>query len=216
MIQFQVRNYVWDAHSETAGTYHERMKVVDPARTALVLIDVWNSHQWPTLWARMQTATQNAIGPAVQWARGVGVDVVHVPSRAYEGVAPEARWLPDETVYLHPSDRGDTPGQYIYFATSNYFEMTDWLAERYDHLIYAGFALNRCLFWRPGGIAWTWRSDGRVPYSFDLTLIEDGTAALEAADTIDTLASTKGFTRLFGSLFGDLTTAADLTQAQTA
>lgn len=93
-------------------------------QTALVLVDVWSVHYIDTMVARVKQIVTEAIVPALEAARQVGMTVIHAPSpwivekRGYQTAEPELAHPPGEEATWPPPGFGSIyrSGQWAAFG----------------------------------------------------------------------------------------------------
>ena len=138
---------------------------IDPARTAFILVDVWDRHFAPRYLERTRPITENKIVPALAAARHVGLRIVQ--AHAYPGHALHP------LIVIKPSD------DMIYTT-----DLKD-LKGAVSTLVYVGFATNMCLLHRPYGI----RQSHVLGY--EILLLRDATTGFEFGNTARGMWATK-------------------------
>ena len=128
---------VYDTERDSIYSYETRK--LDLNRTALILIDVWQDNPNEGWMERAKKNMESKIAPLLQLARKHGITVIHAP---HDGqIAQLAKPLPDEFAVDSHNLFDDT------------VELDRYLrAHNIKTLIYAGYASNECVLYRPTGI----------------------------------------------------------------
>ena len=112
---------------------------IDPAETALVMVDVWHIHPYESHLARGAQITRERIAPVVEFCRDTGITVVHAPSPGQAVKYPQwVRYAGDrEIVGSGPAVQDEWPpkefrtrtGEYERFAKPKVERRERWLKE---------------------------------------------------------------------------------------
>ncbi len=112
---------------------------LEPAETALILVDVWDNHPYESHLKRGEQITRGRIAPLVDWCRRAGVTVVHAPSPGQAKLYPQwVRYAGDRELGAAPSSPGDDwppadfrsrAGDYEKFAKPKSERRERWLKE---------------------------------------------------------------------------------------
>ena len=211
-------------------SYAEMTLPLPAAQTALVLVDVWNSHFLRSHARRTDEITRRRIVPVLHAARGAGLTIAHAPTPAIAALYPEYRFAdealtragvpPDDPPEdWPPSELVKRKGAYAAFRPPREAAYDDWdrSAQRIHpaveprpgdvvvatgdelhrllkhrrvlHLVYVGFAANRCIPFRDYGMR-AFKDRG-----YTLTLLRDCTTAVEGHDTLEELLLTRAAIR---------------------
>ena len=100
---------------------------IDPKKTALILIDLWNGHGLTDL-------VCNKINPIIKIAREKGVLIIHAPSQDYKNIHHDLDMHPNDSLITGYDDFGR--------------ELTN---KGVDTLLYAGFDTLLCVLDKPCG-----------------------------------------------------------------
>ena len=135
---------------------------LDLEKTALVLIDVWTQHPNKVFRERMASNIKQKTVPLVELARRHNIKIVHCPHEFPKGIADGCKPLPGERV--------------IHTGT----ELHKYLGEcGVKTLLYAGYAVNRCILNRPEGIP------NIKPLGYNIILLRDCTIAKETQESLE-------------------------------
>lgn len=130
-------------------------------RTALILIDVWNSHGLTTWMNRIEPNIQNKIIPLLDLCRRANITVIFVSHRElYEAIDIKE----DEHLIDHEWD------QIKPILEKN----------KIRNLLYSGYASNRCLLFSDVGL---YEIGKKTP--INVILLRDCTKAIEISETIE-------------------------------
>lgn len=124
----------YDSEMDTVYIYPEL--IVNPAATALVIIDPWASHPNDGWAARASANLISHLVPLLSACRSAGMRIVFAPTGRpiHPAVAP----LPNETVIATPSSNTDD------VALDQ--ALVSWGV---DTVLYAGYASNMCVLEKP-------------------------------------------------------------------
>ena len=197
-IRLRTREFVDSVNEEAEdteldATYAYHCERLDLARTALVLIDVWQSHPNDGWMKRAQKNISERIIPLVQLARENGLRIIHAPhGRAIaDGVGTRTNELHLDKVGIATTESFDT-----------------WLqSQGITTLIYAGYASNWCVLHRPVGII---RMKLR---GYRVLIVRDCTIAIEMPETLQGEWANRVTINMIENHWGRSTTLADLSEA---
>lgn len=173
MVEIEARRLPGGSRARETGAHVTKQLVLDPARAAFVLVDVWDWHYIPTFYERAQRIAKEKIVPALAAARRVGMEIIHAPSLAVAQESPDCRYRISPLVEVRPSDRLHYQGGLVRHL------------EHIDTVVYVGFAANRCLLKRPYGIVAT------AALGYRILVLRDATTGVEYPGTLDGLWATK-------------------------
>lgn len=154
-------------NTERDSTYSYETRKLDLNRTALMLIDVWQK-DGPNdgLGERVMKNMESKIAPLLQLARKHHMTVIHAPHNGQ--IAQLAKPLPNEFVVDSHNLIDDT------------VELDRYLrAHNIKTLIYAGYASNECVLYRPTGII------KMKELGYSIILLRDCTTAIETPESLD-------------------------------
>lgn len=152
--------------TERDSTYSYETRELDLNRTALILIDVWQEHPNEGWMERAKKNMESKIAPLLQLAREHGMTVIHAPY--HHQIAELAKPLPDEFVVDSHNLIDDN------------VELDRYLrARNIKTLIYAGYASNECILYRPTGII------KMKELGYSIILLRDCTIAIETPESLD-------------------------------
>lgn len=194
-ITLRVRKFVWSENpdiydTEMDSTYAYQEQSLDMTRTALVLIDVWESHENDGWLERAKMHCASKIVPLVQLAHETGLKIIHAPHRREIAHNVDV-WEND----LH-LDRAGIRGT----------DAFDRFLKKHniDTLIYAGYVSNMCVLHRPIGMI-RMRLKG-----YRTMLLRDCTIAFELPETLDSEFANLVTINMVENYWGGSTTLSDL------
>ena len=168
---------------------------IDPTKTALLLMDVWDTTDEPNVgWARRHDEYVEAkILPLINLMRKNKGKIIH----ANHGFKISPRITPLENEMILSIQKLPERVQTLYLY--GYLKKN-----RINTLLYAGNSTHKCLFFRPDGIY------AMSTLFKDLILVRDCTLAFEYLDTLQGEWSKVVFTHLIEEQYGTSTTLSDL------
>ena len=180
---------------EQGSILSQELMTLDLNRTALLLVDVWKTHEqhpddgWLD---KKQTNIEHKIAPLLAVSRHHQLKIIHLPHR--QEIADEATPLPGEIV-CNPKEPDDSQQ-----------ELLAWIQQhQVTTLLYAGYTSNLCVLYRPVGIL-AMRTLG-----YQTILIRDCTIAFVPKNF--TPQEERDFLNQFEPLWGISTTLNDIQHA---
>jgi len=160
---------------------------LDLDKTALILIDVWDWHPVGGFMKRMASHAKQKIVPLIGLARRHNMIIVHCPHEFPKGIVDGCNPIPGERV--------------IHTGT----ELHKYLGGcGVKTLLYAGYAVNWCVFHRPEGII-SMRHIG-----YNIILLRDCTLAFETPESLEGEWALKMAVNMVEFQWGCTTTLDDL------
>lgn len=180
--------------TERHSSYNYETRTLDLNRTALLLIDVRQDNPNDGWMERARENMESKIAPLLQLARKHGITVIHAPH--YGQIAQLAKPLPDEFVVDSHNLIDDT------------VELDRYLrAHNIKTLIYAGYASNECILYRPTGII------KMKELGYSIILLRDCTIAVETPESLDDEWANRMAINTIEMQFGATATLEDLKAA---
>lgn len=200
MIQLSIQRYPMPSDETSQGieqgsVLSQELITLDLNRTALLLVDVWKTHEQHSdnEWLdKKQTNIEQKIVPLLAFARRHRLMIIHLPHR--QEIADEATPLPGEIVCT-PRDPDEL--QHELLGVLQEHQVTT--------LLYAGYNSNLCVLFRPTGIL-AMRTLG-----YQTILIRDCTIAFVPQNF--TSQEERAFLNQFEPLWGITTTLDDVQHA---
>jgi len=161
VVDLRTRRFVFQAPTERDAVYKFESLGLDLDKTAIVLIDVWNHHPVESYLKRALVNIRQKIFPLLNLARKHNMNIIHCPHE--HPIHKSCKPLPDEKVFY----TGDLLNSYL-----------GSIGVR--TLLYAGYALNWCVFHRPEGIISMRHAGG-----YRIILLRDCTVGFETPESLD-------------------------------
>ena len=169
------------------GEYKYGIRQLKLDEIALVLVDVWESHPDKNWEYRTKEHISSKMVPLINLARDYKMNIIHAPY--YRKVAKEVGFLSGEAI--------------INFDNS--LEFDRYLKKHnISTLLYAGYALNRCIINRPVGII------EMSKLGYNVILIRDCTLAINSTESLDGRQIAEVVIDIVEALWGETTTLKDL------
>jgi len=190
-------NLEWEAKksdTEKDSPYVYAHRELDLNRTALILIDVWETDPNDGSSQRGTIHRQTKIVPLLALARKHNMIIMHAPNG--RAIAEDSKPLPGEIVIASQGVLGDTLQLDLFLKTHNI-----------TTLLYAGYASNLCVLTRPTGII---KMSER---GYNIVLIRDATLAFETPESSEGEWANVMAITMVEQLWGESTTIDDLRSA---
>jgi len=169
------------------GEYEYRVRRLKLDQVALVLVDVWENYPNKNWEHRIKEHISSKIVPLIKLARGYKMNIIH--ASYHREIAKEIGPLPGEAI--------------VNFDNS--LEFDEYLKRHnISTLLYAGYALNRCIINRPVGII------EMSKLGYNVILIRDCTLAINSTESLDGQQIAKVVINIVEALWGETTTLKDL------
>lgn len=177
--------------TEADSTYNYGARKLDLNEVALVLIDVWQDHPNDGWGGREITNIKTKIVPLLELVRKTNIKIVHAPHN--RRIHPLAKPLQGEFVVDSHNLIDDT------------LELDRYLkAHNIKILLYAGYASNMCVLFRPTGII------KMKERGYDIILIRDCTIAFETPESLNGEWANRMAINMVESSLGQTTTLEEL------
>ncbi|MEW5822025.1 MAG: hypothetical protein AB1782_17660 [Cyanobacteriota bacterium] len=175
--------------SELDNKYVYKINKINKNRTALILIDIWECHYNGGWLKRANRLKKDKILPLIELARKNNLPIIFV---SYD-----TKMASD----LNPQ-KGD-------LVSTDLNEIVEFLdSKKIKNLLYAGFATNRCLMFRPAGMV-----NMKYNYYYDVILIRDATIAFELPKTLKEELAKEVSINIIEQRLGPSTTLMDLNKS---
>lgn len=150
--------------TEKDATYQYEFKKIDLSESAIILMDVWESHPNDGLTNRIRKNINEKIIPLIETARRKDITLIHAP---HQRKIANSIILSEEDIHLD---------KLLIYSTKAFSEFLN--KKNINTLFYAGYSSNWCLMHRPEGII------AMNKLGYDTYLIRDCTIALESPNTL--------------------------------
>ena len=184
--------------TEYDGYYEQVYRNINPNKTALILMDIWDtSKEANDGWAkRHDTFVKESIVPLVKFARKNNILVIHA-SHDYK-ISDRIKVIEGEKILSVGKWPRKLQTLYLYWYL---------MSNDIEHLIYAGNSTHKCVFFRPDGVY------EMSKLLDDIIVIRDATIAFEYHETREGEWAKNVFINLIEDQYGSSTTLEDLQNA---
>ena len=218
-FQLKVREFQAAVDADSYDTEKDSKRVfenitLDPDKTAIIFMDVWNYHPNDGWLARASKNISEKVVPLVNLMRDNNIKIIHMPHEFDEyGISPLVKPKVDRPrVNLRSIYSPKTVDTNI-FPETNEIVLGDYddelLAEclrknGVTTLIYAGYALNWCVTHRDSGIF------NMKNHGFEIIIVRDCTIAFELPETLEGELAKETIITMIEIHWGTSTTLDDL------